>query len=602
MAHVTPPIIFVWAERALPLARKIANALDGAEIHGPTSVDGTDKRIDQPGDHLRAIFRSGQPIVGIGAVGILVRILGACVHNKVAEPPVIAVGEDGGAVVPVLGGHHGANVISKHIAAVLGVKATTTTATDAMFGVALDDPPAGITLANPDDHKAFATALLNGSNVRVAGAQMWPALATLSLRRGEGALALTITSRQDEGSPSHLVYHPRVLAVGVGTERGAPPEKVIAFVRATLVDAGLAERAVAGMYSIDLKLDEPAVHAVAAALKVPARFFTAERLEQETPRLANPSETVYRAVGAHGVAEAAALAAAGPEAHLVVKKQRGAQATVAVAEAQLPFDGTRVGRARGRLAIVGLGPGAANWRTPEAERFIVEATDIVGYRLYLDLIGPLAANQACHRFDLGDEEARVRRALDLAGQGRSVALVCSGDAGIYAMASLVWELIDQTAVIAWRRIEVVTTPGVSALQAAAARVGAPLGNDFCAISLSDLMTPWSVIERRLRAAAEGDFVVALYNPVSRRRQAHIGRARDILLQRREPETPVVLARNLGRENEDVRVVSLASVSADNIDMLTIVVVGSSQTRTFTNHDQVSMYTPRGYAISEVESS
>jgi cobalt-precorrin 5A hydrolase/precorrin-3B C17-methyltransferase len=224
-----------------------------------------------------------------------------------------------------------------------------------------------------------------------------------------------------------------------------------------------------------------------------------------------------------------------------------------------------------------------------------EATDVVGLQLYLDLAKDLVAGKACHATLLSEETARARLALELAAGGRAVALVSSGDAGIYGMASLVFELLEREPEPAWRRIAVTVVPGLSALQAAAARIGAPLGHDFCAVSLSDLLTPWPDIERRLRAAADGDFVVALYNPVSKRRTWQLAAARDILLAGRPPETPVVLARNLGREGERIDVVALADLEPGHADMLTLVVVGSSHTRAFEAGGRRWVFTPRGYA-------
>ena len=228
---------------------------------------------------------------------------------------------------------------------------------------------------------------------------------------------------------------------------------------------------------------------------------------------------------------------------------------------------------------------------------VTEASDLVGYSLYLDLLGPLAEGKTRHDFALGKEEARVRHAMELAGEGRTVALVCSGDAGIYAMATLVFELIDRAGVSdAARRIAIACAPGISALQAAAARAGAPLGHDFCTISLSDLLTPWPDIQRRVRAAAEADFVIAFYNPVSQKRRTQLAFARDELLTHRPAETPVILATNLGREGETVRIVPLAELRVDDVDMLTVVIVGSSETRIVTTGDgRRWAYTPRGYA-------
>jgi len=348
--------------------------------------------------------------------------------------------------------------------------------------------------------------------------------------------------------------------------------------------------------SVDLKAAEPAVHALAASLDVPARFFPAERLLAETPRLTARSEAAFRATGCWGVAEGAALAAAGAEGRLLVGKRVGKRCTAALALSPAVIDPATVGRPRGRLVVVGLGPGDAAWRTREAQRLLDEADDLVGYDLYLDLARPLPG-QARHGFPIGAEQERSRFALDLAAEGRSVALVCSGDPGIYALATLVLELLDREPRAEWQRVELVVSPGVSALQAAAARLGAPLGHDFCAISLSDLLTPWSVIERRLAAAAAADFVLALYNPASQRRREGLVRAHDILLRHRPPGTPVIVARNLGREDEAVRLTSLEAFEPASVDMLSLVLVGASTSRRVPRlHGGDLVYTPRGYPV------
>jgi cobalt-precorrin 5A hydrolase/precorrin-3B C17-methyltransferase len=352
--------------------------------------------------------------------------------------------------------------------------------------------------------------------------------------------------------------------------------------------------AVAVVVSLEVKMDEPALHEVAARLGVPLRFFTAAELLAETPRLATPSDAVFRETGCYGVAEGAALAAVGASGALVVPKRKSVRATCAMARSTAPLDATQIGRARGRLAVIGIGPGDPAWRTAEADAALAWSQDVVGYGLYLDLLGAALAGKERHESGLGAEEARARRALDLAASGRAVALVSSGDAGIYGMAALVLELIDRETRPEWRRIALDVVPGVSALQAAAARLGAPLGHDFCAISLSDLLTPWPVIERRLKAAAAGDFVVALYNPRSERRRTQLPAARDILLRERAAETPVALACNLGRDGERVTVTALGALDPEDIDMLTLVLVGSSTTRLIPG-DPPRLYTPRGYA-------
>jgi cobalt-precorrin 5A hydrolase/precorrin-3B C17-methyltransferase len=329
------------------------------------------------------------------------------------------------------------------------------------------------------------------------------------------------------------------------------------------------------------------------------RLFSAAELEAETTRLENPSEVVFAEVGCHGVSEGAALAMVGAEGSLRIAKRKTANVTVALGEAITPLVELK-GRARGTLSIVGIGPGQASWRTPEVSRLVADAEELVGYGLYIDLLGPLAIGKERSDFPLGGEEARCRYALEQAGQGKNVALVCSGDAGIYAMGALVFELMDRGAdemgvTDAARRVEVICSPGVSALQGAAARAGAPLGHDFCAISLSDLLTPRDDILRRLKAAAEGDFVIAFYNPVSKTRRTLLAEARDILLQHRPADTPVMLASSLGRPEEHVRYRRLDALEVDEVDMLTVVLVGSSNSKLAQLGTGPRMYTPRGYA-------
>ncbi len=593
-----PPAILILGPGGLAVARRVGEALPGARLHGLAGrVTGADQTFDSFAEQARALFESGVPIVGICAAGALIRVLAPLLDDKRAEPPVIAVAEDASAVVPLLGGHHGANELAHDIAATLGIAPAITTAGDLRFGVALDVPPPGWRLANTEDSKPFMAALLAGATVRLEGEAEWLRDSRLPLDEA-GDLKISVTDGAKSGGPKRLVYHPATLALGIGCERGAAAEEVLALARRTLEEAGLAAGALAGVFSIDLKSDEAALHELAAALDVPARFFDAATLEAETPRLANPSEIVFREVGAHGVAEAAALAAAGPDGALVVAKRKSRRATCAIARAPAIVDAASSGRPRGSLSIVGIGPGAADWRTPEADSEIAAADELVGYRLYLDLLGPLADGKVRHDYGLGEEQARVRHAIGLAAAGKRVALICSGDAGIYAMAALAFEELERPAGDDWRRIAVTICPGISAMQAAAARAGAPLGHDFCAVSLSDLLTPWPVIERRLRAAAEGDFVTALYNPVSARRRHQLARARAIMLDHRPPETPVVLARNLGREGESVSVVTLHALTPDMADMLTLVLIGSSATRRVENAAGAWIYTPRGYADKE----
>ncbi|QLF70610.1 precorrin-3B C(17)-methyltransferase [Peteryoungia desertarenae] len=599
---VVKPAVVVLSGAAASLGRRIALEI-GGELHGAAArVDEADVRFSSTKDHVQSLFSAGHPVVAVMASGALIRLLAPLLSDKQAEPPVVSVAEDGSSVVPLLGGHHGANDLARKIGAVLGAHAAITTAGDLKFGVALDQPAAGYVLANPENAKAVMAELVAGEGVRlfVDGAAplvaSWLAQSRLPFEQ-EARVTLTITNQDKAAGDLELVYHPKNLVLGMGAERHADVEEAIALAEEALARGGFAKESLAAVCSIDLKADEAAIHAVARHFDVPARFFTAAELEAEAPRLKNPSEVVFAEVGCHGVAEGAALAAVGAEGELVVEKIKSKGATAAIARAKGIIDPRHIGRARGKLFVVGIGPGSDGWRSPEVSRMVAASSDLVGYSLYLDLLGDLANGKVRHDFDLGKEEARVVHAMELAGQGKTVALVCSGDAGIYAMATLVFELFDKGGISdAASRIEVQVSPGISALQAAAARIGAPLGHDFCTISLSDLLTPWEHIQRRVKAAGQGDFVIAFYNPVSMKRRTQLAWARDELLAHRPASTPVILATNLGREGENVRTVPLGELNVDDVDMLTVVVVGSSESRTVKTGDgKTWVYTPRGYS-------
>jgi cobalt-precorrin 5A hydrolase/precorrin-3B C17-methyltransferase len=589
----------VLNETGLATARTLQAALGGV-IHGyGKRVQARDVRaFDDVGTGLRDLFASQAPLVALCAAGIVIRHLAPLLDNKHDDGPVLALAEDGSAIVPLLGGHRGANELARRMGSILDVAPAITTASDTMFSIALDEPPAGWRLANPEDMKSFVAGLGTGMAVKIEGQGDWLRAGNLP-QADDAALRITVADGLLRGDGRHLIYHPQNLALGVGCERGAADAELIQLITETLAAENLSPLSLAGIFSLDLKMDEAAIHAAAGHFDIPARFFKLADLQAQESRLPNPSHIVKAEVGVAGVAEAAALAAGGD---LLVEKRKSRRATCAIARAPGIIEARILGAARGHLAVVGIGPGRADWRTGAAEAALRRAEVIVGYGLYLELIADLIVDKDCHAYELGEEEARVRFAIDLAAQGGNVALVSSGDAGIYAMGALAHELLQRdNAPAHWDRIGLELLPGISAMQAAALRAGAPLGHDFCAISLSDLLTPREVILQRVEAAAAGDFVISFYNPVSKRRRDLLAVARDILLRHRPGDTPVILARNLGRPSEQLTVLRLDKLRVDDVDMLTLVMVGSSETRARRRGDGTwSVFTPRGYAAKHTK--
>ncbi len=553
-------------------------------------------------DWLRERWAGLGAVVAVGAAGIVTRLVAPLLTDKHHDPAVLVIDPAGRYVVPLLGGHGaGGERLGRRIAGLLGGQLVLTGSSGSSGRLPLDDFGTDWGWRRGGgDWNALMAAAAAGMPLTArqeCGLEEWRGLeAAADLRHGEAQADLVIGPRLGPGCR----WHPPCLWLGLGCERDTSPSLVERLVEENLRACGLAAAAVAGLASIALKSDETALLELARRRSWPLRLFPAAALAAVA--VPHPSARVKQEVGTASVAEAAAILAAAsvdgqdraPQASapLLLPKtvgrpqgdERGA-ATLAVALARRQW-----APQRGSLHLVGSGPGRLDLLTMDARRALAEATVWVGYGPYLDLLEPLRhPGQLRREGRLTEERERCAEALALARAGVGVALISSGDSGIYGMAGLALEL--------WLDLEAAERPlfevhpGVSAVQLAAARAGAPLMHDFCTISLSDRLTPWPVIEGRLRAAAAGDFVVALYNPRSRGRHWQLERARQILLKERPPETPVVVARQLGREGEQVVLHTLAGLPVESVDMLTLVLVGSTSSRVAAGR----MVTPRGYA-------
>ena len=539
--------------------------------------DGAGQRRGRPGHGparaaVAAAWPEADQLVLVMAVGAAVRLVAPLLAGKQADPGVVCVDDAGRFALPLLGGHErGANALAERIAAHLGATPVVTTAseTHGLAGLADLGLPVDPEVA---DLAAVGGALVSGDPVHLCNRPRWPLgplPGTVVEVAGPVAPLLWVTDRRVDPPRPAVVLRPPSLVLGVGASRGVAAGEVGALIDGVLLDAGLARGSVHCLATVDAKAGEPGLVEAAERLGVPLVPLPAGRLAAVA--VPNPSPVVAAAVGTPSVAEAAALHLGG---ELVVAKRKSAMATVAVAR-RAP---------RGMLLLVSLGPGGPAAVTDQARQALARAEVVVGYGPYVDQARPLLRRGTrCERYQLGDEVRRAERAIGLARQGRRVALVSGGDVGVYAMASPALERCDDD-------LDVEVVPGVTAASAAAAVLGSPLGHDHCAISLSDLLTPWEVIRRRIKAAAEGDLVIGFYNPRSRQRDWQLAEARLLLLEHRGPGTPVAVVTDATRPGERVVRGTLAALDPGEVGMRSLVVVGSSQTRWIAGR----MVTPRGY--------
>ena len=530
----------------------------------------------RPGAALRAAWAESDALVAFMAAGAAIRLAAPLLAGKRVDPGLVCVDDAGRFAVALTGGHAGgANRLAARVAEALGAKPVVTTASDALGLPALDQFGAdlGFRLEEGAELATVAAALVAGDPVTLLSDQRWPLPplpGNVTVAEEPVAPCLVVSDRLVEWPRPALVYRPPSLLVGVGCSRGAPAEEILDLIDTALADAALAPASVATLASVDAKRGEPGLAAAARARGWPLRFHPAGELA--VVPVPNPSAAAAHAVGTPSVAEAAALAAG--RAELVVPKRKTARATVAVART----------RPRGRLYLVGTGPGDTALLPPLARDALARCELVVGLDRYVEGIrGLLRPGTRVAASAVGGEVERARLALAEAAAGTAVALVSGGDAGVYGMAS-------PALAEAGADVEVVGVPGVTAALAAAALLGAPLGHDHCAISLSDLLTPWEAIRRRVRAAAEGDFVVCLYNPRSAGRDWQLAEARLLLLEHRKPDTPVGVVTDAWRPGQRVTLTTLGELDLAEVGMTTTVVVGSTLTRVVAGR----MVTPRGY--------
>ncbi len=554
--------------------------------------------FDSISEALPQSFAAGETAVCVMAAGIVFRVLAPCLKSKQDDPAVIVIDENGRHVVPLLGGHAaGANAFAREIADFLGAAAVITTASD-VRGLVAPDEVARRLGAVVDDRRQLrkvASLLIDGRPVCIEAPQDpgMPGYHWIPSGEdcGDFAARLLVTfetpgngseaARAGELLPriptARLVC--RSVAAGVGCRRGASAKTIIDAISSVCRETGVDRRAVGVLATVEAKRNEPGLAAAAAELEAGLVFYSPDELEAVN----RPgSAFVEKQVGTAAVCEPAALLAAGKRGNLLAGKTIAGPVTVALAAAT---DGLPPGKKDNRIFVIGAGAGTAALLTEEARRAIEASEVVIGYRTYVKQLSLIFPGKEYISGAMGTELDRCRQALELAAGGRTVALVSSGDAGVYGMAG---PLLERAAGEDGVRVAVV--PGVTAAQIAAARLGAPLMNDYITLSLSDLLTPRAEVIRRARLAAASDMVVCLYNPASKNRQTLFSDVRKMFVEARPPETPVGWVRDAGGPNESIHAGVLDGLPAAGIDMRTIIIIGNSQTEL--RHGK--MITKRGY--------
>lgn len=589
------------------VARRLASAIGAAlflsrdRVEAQDSDDGTVSWFDaaQLDELMARQWRRYDGHVFVMAAGIVVRKIAPLLTAKTSDPAVVVCDEKGRFAVSLLAGHiGGANRLAGEVAAVLGGQAVVTTATDTQGVVAFDELAAryGWRIENPAAIKELNSLLLargkiglvlpvelarefygDREHIRVVDSSSLPSdlagLVALDCPDLAAGLALPVL---------HLTRLGVVL--GIGCNRGTSADDIEHAVRTTLKAWHIDEKQVRKAASVDLKQDEAGLHEWAARHPWPLTFLAADRLKAIP--VPNPSATVEAATGTPSVAEAAALAVAG--GRLLVPKQKKGGVTVAVA---LCADTSPREPRAGRVLAVGIGSGTPEGITGRARTAILSADVVVGYKPYCDQILWLTGRKRVMATGMRDEVRRCREALDEAARGQTVAVVCSGDAGVYGMAGLLMELLHERG---QDDVQVEVVPGVTSALDAAAALGAPLMNDYATISLSDLLTPRATIVERLRAVAACGMACVLYNPRSRQRHSLFEEAIRMFADARGDGLACGFVRDAGRQGQETWVGPLRDLPVERVDMSTLVVFGSQDTVLLNGR----LITRRGYRVGE----
>ncbi len=568
-------------------------------IAGPSKEDEKENeliQVQKPREVLLKKWPEIDLIIFIGSIAASIRIINPFLTSKDQDPGVIVIDNKCSKIVPLIGLHQSnTQNIAFQIANLFGGEIIETNNSNDLSFLNLDafgNQWGWVRSGNIKDWSKLVIKQAKNEEIfckQLSGNRLWK-----TSESGEIITQINKKNTEKKDSTFHVsifknhetTWHPPVLWVGIGCERNTSKELITNSLNNLLESENLSQQSIAGFATIDIKKDEKGILELAKEKNLPIKFFSKEDLSSII--VPNPSNVVQNEIGTPSVAEASCLLAAGEESKLleekIIFKNHSGAVTIALAESKNQYNPTH-----GEIHIIGSGPGDISFLTNNARKALSRCTVWIGYKMYLDLLKPLKRNdQVLIESKLTEEKDRCSKAIQLAEEGIKVALISSGESGFYGMAGLLLELLQKIKKEYRPYFEV--HPGISSVQLAAAISGAPLMNDFCSVSLSDKLTPWSLIEKRIEGALVGDFVIALFNPQSIERNWQLKSVIDICLQYRHGDTPVLIARQVGRENQTKKFFTLNTIPFKEIDMLSIIIIGNSQT---TLNDEIFL-TPRGY--------
>ncbi len=526
---------------------------------------------------ISQIWNSHRFIIFIMATGIAVRSIAPFIKDKKNDPAVLSIDEEGKYIIPIIGGHlKGANELAKTLAKFLNSTPFITTASDLNNLPALDlwIKRCSLKVKNPEILSKIMSKLIENKNLMLfmENSVQIPLLNCFQLTENISEADIVITNKISKGDK--LILVPTNLFIGIGLHEWITEEKIERGIKEALNRNGFEFKAVQAIATIDKKSTYPALLSFCKKYGLKLYSYTSEELNSITT--VSHSDIVYKSVGVSSVSEQACLLAS--QGKLIIAKQILKDMTVAVAEG--------IFSVRGKLYIVGTGPGNLNSITPQAVKALRNSELIMGYKTYIGHIKSLIEDKQVLAYSMTDEVKRAKKAINEALNGKIVSLISGGDPGVYGMAGIILEIVAKNNV----ELEIEIIPGISALNACSAISGAPIMNDFAVLSLSDRLTPWNVIEKRIDKSAEADFVIVLYNPKSTARQDHLTRAKEIILKYRTNTTPVAIVRGATRDEQSIVLTTLEKMDEHSVDMQTTVIIGNSKSFIYKNW----LITPRGY--------